>query len=72
MADAMKLLFAASLAPGHQRLILVLADERAASHFRGDSWMAQALKAQGIGTRVVDLPKDVRERILLAQKRQYR
>jgi hypothetical protein len=72
MADAMKLLFAASLAPGHQRLILVLADEGAASHFRGDSWMAQALKAKGIETRVVDLPSDVRERILLAQKRQYR
>lgn len=72
MADAMKLLFAVSLAPGHQRLILAFADEGAASHFRGDSWMAQALKAKGIETHVVELPNDVRERILSAQKRQYR
>jgi len=72
MADAMKLLFAASLAPGHQRLILVLADEDAASHFRGDSWMAQALKAKSIETVVVELPNEVRRRVLLAQKRQYR
>lgn len=72
MADAVKLLFAASLAQGHQRLILAFADECAVSHFRGDSWMAQALKARGIETYVVELPSDVRERILLAQKRQYR
>jgi hypothetical protein len=50
MADAMKLLFAVSLALGNQRLILAFADESAASHFRGDSWMAQALKEKGIET----------------------
>jgi len=72
MADTMKLLFAASVAPGQQRLILAFADEVAASHFRGDSWMAQTLKAKGIETYVVDLPNDVRERILSAQNRQYR
>jgi len=51
MADAMKLLFAVSLAPGNQRLILAFTDESAASHFRGDSWMAQALKEKGIDPR---------------------
>jgi hypothetical protein len=72
MADAMKLLFVAALTPRHQRLILAFADEGAASHFRGDSWMAQALKAKGIETYVVQVQSDVREKILLAQKRQYR
>jgi hypothetical protein len=71
-ADAMKLLFAASLAQGPQRLILVFADEDAASHFRGNSWVAQALKANRIETHLVELPSDVREKILLAQNRQYR
>lgn len=72
MADAIKLLYAVSLAPGHQRLILAFVDDGAASHFRGASWMAQALKACGIETHVVALPSDVRERILSAQERQYR
>jgi hypothetical protein len=72
MADAMKLLFAASLVPSHQKLILAFADEGAASHFQGDSWMAQTLKAKSIETHVIQLPSDVREKILLAQKRQYR
>ena len=72
MADTMKLLFAASLDPGDHRLILAFADDVAASHFQGESWMAQALKAKGIETRVVELPNDVRKRAQLAQKRQYR
>ncbi len=72
MADAMKLIFASSLGPAPEKLILVFADEDAASYFRGDSWMAQALKARGIETHVVKLPHDVRERILKAQTRQYR
>jgi hypothetical protein len=72
MADAMKLIFASALGPAPERLILAFADEDAASHFRGDSWMAQALKAKNIETVVVELPNDVRRRVLLAQKRQYR
>ncbi len=72
MADAMKLIFASSLGPAPERLILAFADEDAAGHFRGDSWMAQALKAKGIETQVVKLPNDVRERIVKAQSRQYR
>jgi hypothetical protein len=68
----MKLLYAVSLAPGHQRLILVFADEGAASHFRGESWMTQGLKALGIETHVMPLPAEVRQRVLSAQERQYR
>jgi hypothetical protein len=72
MADAMKLLYSASLAPCQQRLILAFADDDAAGHFRGDSWMAQALKAKNIEIHVVQLPSEVREKIVLAQERQYR
>lgn len=71
-ADAMKLLFAASLNPGEHRLILAFADDAAANHFRGNSWIAEALKAKCIETVVVELPSGLRQRVLLAQKRQFR
>jgi hypothetical protein len=72
IADAMKLLYAVSLAPNPARLILLFADAVAASHFRGKSWIAQALQAKGIETHVVELPSVIRENILSAQVRQYR
>ncbi len=73
MADALKLKFAATLCgKPPEQLILVFADREAASHFIGNSWMAQALKAKGIETHLVELPNRVREKILLAQRRQYR
>jgi hypothetical protein len=72
IADAMKFIYAASLAQVPARLLLVFADAVAASRFRGKSWIAQALQAKGIETHVVELPSDARERILSAQVRQYR
>ena len=76
MKDAFKLLYASSLLTRQgfpkPRLMLAFADEDAASHFRGDSWMAHALDAQGIECVVSALPSDVRASVLHAQKRQYR
>lgn len=73
MTDALKLVWAeAVLFPDGARKILALADDRAAAHFRGPSWMAAALIHLGIEVVVVDLPSEVREGIQRAQKRQFR
>jgi hypothetical protein len=73
MADALKLRFAATLCDvPPERLLLVLADKEAASHFTGKSWMAQALRANRIEIDLVELPEATREAIRKAQARQYR
>lgn len=72
MADAAKLMFAAKLFARAPRMILLFADEQAASHFRNGSWMAQLLQANGVEVHVVHLPERIREGILTAQKRQFR
>jgi hypothetical protein len=72
MADAMKLLHVARLCRGEPRLILVLGDEEAAGHFKGKSWMAQALQASGTEVQVVNLPEETKRAIRAAQKRQLR
>lgn len=72
MTDALKLVWGQrTFVPG-ARLILLLGDEAAASHFRGGSWMASALRSFGVEIVVVDLPPIVRERIRAAQVRQFR
>jgi hypothetical protein len=76
MTDAMKLVYARSLLPAEAdrriRLLLVFADDRAAAHFRGTSWMAEALKAEDIEITVVELPELVRLEVERAQEVQYR
>ena len=76
MTDAMKLDFARTfLSTGNRtdcRLVLCFADDSAADHFKGNSWMAQAIRNAGIEVVVVDLPEEVRAQIRQAQTRQYR
>ncbi len=72
MTDAFKMLYAAKLVSNAPRMILAFGDERAAAHFRGRSWMAQALRATRIEVEVVELPEAMRAAILAAQKRQFR
>lgn len=72
MGDAFKLVYAAQLHSRPARMILLFGDADAASHFTGRSWMAQALRTNGIEVKVVDLPEPVREAIRKAQKRQFR
>lgn len=69
LADALKLAYAARVMGG-ARLILLLADDAAAAPFRGSGWCAGAVEAFAIEVVVVDLPEDVRERVITAQKRQ--
>jgi len=73
MTDAIKLLLVERvLFPGGARKILALTDEGAAAHFRGRSWMAEALREFGVEVMVVELPEDTRDRIRQAQRRQFR
>lgn len=72
MTDAVKLLYVSKFMPSPPRLILLFADEAAAAHLRGKSWMGQMLKGNGIEIEVVTLPADVRDSIRAAQVRQFR
>jgi hypothetical protein len=74
MVDALRLAWAASaLYPaGDAWKILALADDEAAAHLMGGSWMKAALEHLGVSVRVVKIPDDLRERIRHAQRRQFR
>jgi len=72
VTDAFKLIYAGQLVSGRPRLILLFGDVEAASHFKGTSWMAQAIRASGIEVRVAELPDPVRAMIRKAQARQFR
>lgn len=73
MTDALKMVWASRrLVAQDARKILLLADDEAASHFRGNSWMASALRDLGVDVEVVELPNELREAVLRAQERQYR
>jgi len=71
--DAMKLAWIAkSLEAQPERLILCVSDELAVAHLRGKSWQGAAIKDLGVDIEVVDIPGELIETILAAQKRQYR
>ena len=72
MADAFKLLFANALVKGAGKRILLFADREAAAHFQGKSWMAQCLNKHDIIVEIIELPLELKTKILEAQKRQYR
>jgi len=67
MTDALKPVWAeAVLFPGGAQKILALADEEAAAHYRGASWMSAALVHLGIEVKIVVLPDDVRAEIRIS------
>ena len=72
MTDAFKLVFVGQILPPKTRKILVLGDMDAVQHLRGRGWMAQALRASNVEIVIVELPKDARERLREAQRRQFR
>lgn len=72
MTDALKLLYIERALSRPAWKILLLSDEEAAASFQGDSWHANALRTFHIEVRVVGLPQEVRDRVVEAQKRQYR
>ncbi len=72
LADSLKLAHvAAALGAGHRK-ILCFSDEEAARTFKSRTWYAGALRRLDIQVHVVDLPTEWRERIVDAQRRQYR
>lgn len=73
LTDAFKLIWIANNIPGRPRLILCIGDDDAAAPFRNRrTWYGQALADQGIEVFVVTIPTEVREAVLLAQRRQFR
>jgi hypothetical protein len=70
LVDAFKLVYASALLNGPVRKILLFSDESATSRFRGDTWAAQALSHYGIEIMVVELPEEIRDSVLRAQRRQ--
>jgi hypothetical protein len=74
LADAFKLTWISSTLDPKPRLILCLSDPLAAAPFLpgARSWAARAFQDLGVTVYVVDLPADLRQNLLQAQRRQYR
>jgi hypothetical protein len=74
LADAFKLAWIAATVYPRPQLILRLSDPLAAAPFQpgARAWAARALQDLDIAVRVVTLPDDLRQRLLEAQRRQYR
>lgn len=75
MTDALKLIFLNDFVfkeRGGSNLILLFADEKAAAPFRQKSWMSECLRKYKIKIEVIELPEELHNGILEAQKRQYR
>ena len=72
MNDALRLMLARSALgdPPGCRTILAFSDEDAAAPFKSNSWRAAALRRLRIDVLVVNLPRDVTDSVVTAQKRQ--
>jgi hypothetical protein len=74
LADAFKLTWISTTMYPKPRLILCLSDPLAAAPFLpgARSWAARAFQDLGVTISVVDLPAELRQDLLQAQRRQYR
>lgn len=72
MVDAMKLLYVEAVKGIPFRKIICFTDGAARKPFLGKSWRAAALAHYGIELMLIDLPADVRETVVQAQKDQFR
>lgn len=72
MADALKLAYLGQRLEWRCRKLLLFSDRAACAPFAGSSWRTQCLRHFEIDTEVIELPPELRERVLAAQKRQYR
>jgi hypothetical protein len=73
LADAFKLTWISTTMAARPQLILCLSDPLAAAPFLpgARSWAARAFQDLGVTISVVDLPADLRHKLLQAQRRQY-
>lgn len=69
--DAFKLAFLARTRPGTQ-MILLFSDPAASALLASKRWFAQAIRQLGVQVEVVDVPEEMKARLIAAQKRQYR
>jgi hypothetical protein len=69
--DAFKLAFLARAHP-NARSILLFGDPQTAAVFTSEKWIAQAIRTFGISVETVDIPADLRSRLVKAQARQFR
>jgi hypothetical protein len=72
LADALKLAFVAADTGIAYRKLLVFTDAEAAKPFAAKSWFAGALRHYRVDIEVVDIPTDLRAKIIAAQERQFR
>jgi hypothetical protein len=74
LADAFKLTWISTTMHPRPRLILCLSDPLAAAPFMPSarSWAARAFQDLDVTISVVDLPAELRQDVLQAQRRQYR
>ncbi|MEE8472062.1 MAG: helix-turn-helix domain-containing protein [Dehalococcoidia bacterium] len=72
MADALKLLYVKDFFKENGRCILLFGDEKAASHFKHNSWNAKCLESLGIEVKIISFTNEWKNRVLKAQKRQKR
>jgi hypothetical protein len=71
--DATKLWWIAQALPQKPaRLVICVSDEAAVRHLSGRSWQAAAIRDLGVGLEVVELPAGWAERLVDAQRRQFR
>lgn len=74
LTDALKLTWIGSTMYPRPEMVLCMSDAAAAAPFQPSSmsWAAQALQDLGIRVEVVELPEELRDAVMAAQKRQYR
>ncbi len=70
--DILKLMLVERRAGRPAKKLIVMADPVTEAHFRGRRWIAEAMREFGITLLVVEVPTDMRARLLAAQRRQYR
>jgi len=72
MSDALKMLFVDSRLGTKSRRTLLLCDTEAAKPFQKGGWRGQCLETYTIGVEIVELPSQIKAKVIAAQKRQYR
>ena len=72
MADALKLLFVDSFLGTNSKRTLLLCDGEAARPFQGVGWRGLCLARYGITVEIIEVPLEIRTKVIAAQKRQYR
>jgi hypothetical protein len=72
MNDALKMLFIEQHLGHKFRKVMAFIDEKAASKFTDGGWHGECLRKFDIEVMVVDVPEEIKQAVLRAQKRQIR